>query len=286
MQYERNHRYGEGAYRPSAGSDYNMSARGADRYSDNRGNGVYSSRREYDHVPSYARDSSRLQYPSRGPDAYAGQRVRPDGPPHRDVPSEAPYDDARWSRGRDGLSAKDGRSPSYADRLPSHSDAPPSYADRPPSYAERRPSFVERPSYAERPRPSHSDQASRLEEPIYRPLPTVEYTPVVDEALFPPPPPPTRGHLGDRSGDLTADGGTPKDLEREAFNAELDRVAAALEKVNSTRFCLLGRNCIMLCFFSSCAITLADQLDSKDNSKLHQEPRCCLYQQQVVSSII
>ena len=59
------------------------------------------------------------------------------------------------------------------------------------------------------------------------------YNPIVDEALFPPPPPPARGQLAGRSGDLAApaDGGTPKDLEREAFNAELDRVAAALEKV-------------------------------------------------------
>lgn len=101
---------------------------------------------------------------------------------------------------------------------------------------------MERPSYAERPRPSHSEQTSQPEEPVYRPLPTVEYTPIVDEALFPPPPPPARGQLASRSGDFLApaDGGTPKDLEREAFNAELDRVAAALEKVCSVSICLPG----------------------------------------------
>ena len=54
----------------------------------------------------------------------------------------------------------------------------------------------------------------------------------MDEALFPPPPP-SRGPLAGRGGDLTgpADGGAHKDLEREAFNAELDRLAAALDQV-------------------------------------------------------
>lgn len=255
VQYERGYRYGEGAYRPPAGPDYNMPARGAERYRDTRGPGGYSGHREYDHAPSYARDTSRSQYPPRGPDAYSGQRA-PDGALHRDMPSEPPYDDARWGRGRDGPSAKDGRSPSYADRLPSYSNAPPSYADRPPSYAERRPSYVERPSYAERPRPAHFEQASRLEEPAYRPLPTVEYTPIIDEALFPPPPPPAKGQLASRSGDLTgsAEGGTPKDLEREAFNAELDRVAAALEKVNSTHVvCCLIDSILWLHLWHHCS---------------------------------
>ena len=171
--------------------------------------------------------------------------MRSNGVLHRDMPSELLSDEARWSRGRGGPPGRDGRSPSYADRPPSYSDRPPSYAERPPSYAERRPSYVERPSYAERPRPSHSEQTSQLEEPVYRPLPTVEYTPIVDEVLFPPPPPPARGQLAGRSGDFfaLADGGIPKDLEREAFNAELDRVAAALEKVCPVSICLPGTHC-------------------------------------------
>ena len=228
-----NRGYGEGAYRSSAGPDYSLPARGADRFNDSRGVGGYGGHREHDHVPSYARDSSRSQYPPRGSDAYSGQRMRSNGVLHRDMPSEPLYEEPRWSRGRGGPPMGDSRSPSYAERPLSYSDSPPSYAGRPPTYTERRPSYVERPSYAERPRPSHSEQTSRHEEPAYRLLPTVEYTPIVDEALFPPPPPPARGQLAGRSGDLTAvaDGGTPKDLEREAFNAELDRVAAALEKV-------------------------------------------------------
>ena len=237
VPYDRGYRYGEGAYRPSAGPDYSLPARGADQYNDSRG---YGGHRDHNHVPSYARDSSRSQYPPRGSDAYSGQRMRSNGVLHRDMPSEPLHDESRWSRGRGYAPVGDSRSPSYADRLPSYSDRPPSYGDRPPSYAERRPSYVERPSYAERPQPSHSEQTSKQEEPAYRPLPTVEYTPIVDEALFPPPPPPTRCQLAGRSGDLTvpADGGTPKDLEREAFNAELDRVAAALEKVCSARHLL------------------------------------------------
>ena len=247
--YDRGYRFGDGAYRPSAGPDYSLPARGADRYNDSRGAVGYGGHHEHNHVPSYARDSSRSQYPPRGSDAYSGQRMRSNGVLHRDMPSEPIHDESRWSRSRDGPPMEDSRSPSYVDRPPSYSDRPPSYADRPPSYAERRPSYVERPSYAERPRPSHSEQTSRREEPAYRPLPTVEYSPIVDEALFPPPPP-TRGQLAGRSGDLTmpADGGTPKDLEREAFNAELDRVAAALEKVCPARHLLPWQ--ILQCAFA------------------------------------
>lgn len=43
-----------------------------------------------------------------------------------------------------------------------------------------------------------------------------------------------RGQLGSRSGD----GSTLKDSEREAFNAELDRIAAAREEVTLPIICL------------------------------------------------
>lgn len=77
----------------------------------------------------------------------------------------------------------------------------------------------------------------------------MEYTPIIHEALFPPPPPPARGQLASRSGDLTgpADGGTSKDLEREAFNAELDRVAAALEKVSHTHVLCRSMLIVLYC---------------------------------------
>lgn len=229
--FDRGYRYGEGSYRPSVGPDYGGPGRGQDRYSDSRAASEYGPHRDFDHAPLYSRDSTRgqSQYPHRGSEQYhQGSR----GPLSRGMPAEGsarPYDDPRWSRGVDGPPSRGNRSPSYMDRPPSYSERPPSYAEPPPSYAER-----QRAPLAERP--------SRHEEPAYRPVPSVEYTPVIDETLFPS----SGGQLGGRGGDLTgpADGGTPKDLEREAFNAELDRLAADLDKVGW--FHLALRLCCML----------------------------------------
>ena len=67
----------------------------------------------------------------------------------------------------------------------------------------------------------------------------MEYTALADEGLFPPPPPP-RGHGAGKGGysNQNEDPFQPKDLEREAFNAELDRLAANLDKVNAYMFTL------------------------------------------------
>ena len=67
----------------------------------------------------------------------------------------------------------------------------------------------------------------------------VEYTALADEGLFPPPPAP-RGHGAGKGGysNQNEDPFQPKDLEREAFNAELDRLAANLDKVNAYVCCL------------------------------------------------
>lgn len=238
--YDRSYRYAEETYRPSGGPDYSMSSRG--QYSNPRA-GDYGSRRDYDQGPSYSRDSrSQSQYSQRGSDSQYGSRMGSRGPPPRGPPGEhaaRPYEDPRWSRGVDGPSSRDSRSPSYAARVPSYAERPPSYAERPPSYAERPP------SYADRPRAPLAERPSRYEEPAYRPVPVTEYTPVVDEALFPPPPPSGRGGLSGRGGNLTgpSDDGTPKDLEREAFNAELDRLAADLEKV-ATSSCTRSATCL------------------------------------------
>ncbi len=203
--YDRSYRYTEGSYRPPGSSEYNMPGRGQDMYVDPRA-GDYGSRRDFDQGAAHSRDSRGSQYSQRGSDTQYTPRFGSRGPPPRGPSGEASarsYEDPKWSRGVDGPSARGNRSPSHAER-------PPSYADRP------------RAPLAERP--------SRYEQPAYRPVPVVEYTPIIDEALFPPPPPSSRGGRG---GNLTgpADGGTPKDLEREAFNAELDRLAADLDKV-------------------------------------------------------
>jgi len=224
--YDRGYRFGEGSYR-SSGPGYSQPSRGSDRYNEPRPAGEHGSRRDYDQRPSYSQESSRehTQYSHRGSDGQYAARPSSRAPPIRGEATARLYEDPRWSRGVDGPPPRGNRSPSYTDRQPAYSERPPSYAERPPSYAERPP------SYADRPRAPLTERP-RYEEPAYRPVPVVEYTPIIDEGLFPPPPP-TRGQLAGRGGDLTGpvDGGTPKDLEREAFNAELDRLAADLDKV-------------------------------------------------------
>ncbi len=217
--YDRSYRYTEGSYRPPGSSEYSMPGRGQDRYVDPRA-GDYGSRRDFDQGAAHSRDSRGSQYSQRDSDTQYTPRFGSRGPPPRGPSNEASartYEDPRWSRGVDGPSVRGNRSPSHAERPPSYAERPPSYAGRPPSYADR-------------PRAPLAERPSRYEQPAYRPVPVVEYTPIIDEALFPPPPPSSRGGRG---GNLTgpADGGTPKDLEREAFNAELDRLAADLDKV-------------------------------------------------------
>ncbi|KAL0023373.1 hypothetical protein WJX77_012324 [Trebouxia sp. C0004] len=216
--YDRSYRYTEGSYRPPGSSEYSMPGRGQDRYVDPRA-GDYGSRRDFDQGAAYSRDSRGSQYSQQGSDTQYTPRFGSRGPPPRGPSGEASactYEDPRWSRGVDGPSARGNRSPSHAERPPSYAERPPSYAGRPPSYADR-------------PRAPLAERPTRYEEPAYRPVPVVEYIPIIDEALFPPPPP---SSMGGRGGNLTgpADGGTPKDLEREAFNAELDRLAADLDK--------------------------------------------------------
>ena len=141
---------------------------------------------------------------------------------YNDAPPRS-YGDQRWNRGPESLATRGNRSPSYADGPPLYADRPPSYAERPPSYADRPPSYAAA-------RVPLAERSSRYEEPAYHPVPTSEYSSVVDDGLFPPAPPSAKsGRRGDLVGQ--ADGETPKDLEREAFNAELDRLAADLDKV-------------------------------------------------------
>ena len=221
--YERGYNYGASSYRPPAGPSYSLPNRSSDRFDDTRVAGDYGARHEYDYAPSYAKDSrDSRQYVERGPNDYSA-RYSQNGLSRDRYNDAAPrgYGDHRWNRGSEPPPARGNRSPSYADRQPPYTERPPPHADRPPSFADRPPSYASgRVPLAERP--------TRYEEPAYQPVPTAEYAPLVDDALFPPPPPTGRGRRGDLIGQ---DGGTPKDLEREAFNAELDRLAADLDKV-------------------------------------------------------